>query len=157
MGTEIERKFLSRGEAWREAADEGTEIRQFYLAVREGLSLRVRIKNETQALLTVKSGIGMRRGEFEYEIPLADAHDLEAAHLGAVLRKRRYRVPLGALTAEVDVFSGDLAPLVLIEIELPDEDHPFARPDWLGDEVSEDGRYTNAALALAERPPLAAT
>jgi adenylate cyclase len=70
-----------------------------------------------------------------------------------VLEKRRYRVPLGALTAEVDVFAGDLAPLVLIEIELSDEDHPFERPDWLGDEVSADGRYTNAALALAGRPP----
>lgn len=153
MGTEIERKFLLRGDGWREAADRGTEIRQFYLAAREGVSVRVRIKDEAKALLTVKSGVGLSRGEYEYEIPLADAREMEAARLGHVLAKRRFRVPLGELTVEVDVFSGDLAPLVLAEIELPDEAHPFERPDWLGREVSEDGRYTNAAMALNGRPP----
>ncbi len=152
MGIEIERKFLLRGDGWRREADEGTDFRQFYLAVRDGLSVRVRIKDEAKALLTVKNGIGMRRGEYEYEIPLADARELEAAHLGEVVAKRRFRVPLGDLTVEVDVFSGALAPLVLAEIELPDEDHPFERPDWLGEEVSEDGRYTNASLALHGRP-----
>lgn len=153
MGTEIERKFLLRGDGWRETADRGTEIRQFYLAAREGVSVRVRIKDEAKALLTVKSGVGLSRGEYEYEIPLADAREMEAARLGHVLAKRRFRVPLGELTVEVDVFSGDLAPLVLAEIELPDEAHPFERPDWLGEEVSEDARYTNAAMALHGRPP----
>ncbi|KTR06801.1 adenylate cyclase [Aureimonas ureilytica] len=153
MGTEIERKFLLSGDGWRAAADEGTDIRQFYLAIREGLTVRARIKGEAKALLTIKSGVGMTRGEYEYEIPLADARELEAVRVGSLIAKRRFRVPLGALVVEVDCFSGDLAPLVLAEIELPAEDHAVDLPDWLGEEVTEDGRYTNAALAMAGRPP----
>ena len=152
MGIEIERKFLLKSDGWRAAADGGTDIRQFYLAIREGLTVRARIKGEAKAFLTVKSGIGRARGEYEYEIPLADARELEASRIGALIAKRRFRVPLGALTVEVDCFSGDLAPLVLAEIELPAEDHAVELPDWLGEEVTDDGRYTNAALAMAGRP-----
>ena len=35
----------------------------------------------------------------------------------------------------------------MAEIELKSEDEPFARPDWLGEEVSGDPRYYNANLA----------
>ena len=60
----------------------------------------------------------------------------------------RYRLPAGAHTWEVDVFEGDNAGLVLAEIELGSEDEPFARPDWLGEEVSADPRYYNSNLVL---------
>ena len=33
-------------------------------------------------------------------------------------------------------------------IELPGEDAPFHRPDWLGTEVTDDPAYYNAAMAL---------
>ena len=153
MGTEIERKFLLRGDGWRMEADAGRSIRQFYLAAREGVSVRLRILDEREARLTVKTGTGLSRGEYEYEVPLADARAMESARLGRVVEKRRHRVPLGSLTVEVDVFAGDLVPLVLAEIELLGETHAFDRPAYLGREVTDDPRYANAALALAERPP----
>jgi adenylate cyclase len=40
--------------------------------------------------------------------------------------------------------------LIVAEIELADCDEAFARPDWLGCEVSDQLRYYN--LNLAERP-----
>jgi adenylate cyclase len=36
--------------------------------------------------------------------------------------------------------------LVVAELELSAEDAPFARPAWLGEEVSHDPRYYNANL-----------
>ncbi|RIX97565.1 CYTH domain-containing protein [Aureimonas flava] len=152
MATEIERKFLLRGDGWRGLADGGTAIRQFYLAVREGLTLRVRLREGRPAMITVKTGAGSARGEYEYPIPPADAAELEAARIGLVVEKRRHLVPLGGLTVEIDVFGGALAPLVVAEIELPSPDHPLVLPDWIGTEVTADRRYANAALALKGRP-----
>jgi adenylate cyclase len=51
---------------------------------------------------------------------------------------------------EIDEFYGDNAGLVVAEVELAAEDEIFERPPWLGREVSEDFRYSNAALS--ERP-----
>jgi adenylate cyclase len=47
----------------------------------------------------------------------------------------------------VDVFEGDNAGLVIAEIELKDINEPFARPGWLGKEVTDDPRYYNVSLA----------
>ncbi|WP_182087306.1 CYTH domain-containing protein [Aureimonas sp. ME7] len=152
MGIEIERKFLLNGDGWRQGADEGTMIRQFYLAVREGLSIRVRHREGRPPVLTVKTGSGPARGEYEYPIPERDARELEGARIGHVVEKRRHLHPLGDVTIEIDVFSGSLSPLVLAEIELPAIDHPVPLPAWIGAEVSADKRYTNASLALNGPP-----
>ena len=50
-------------------------------------------------------------------------------------------------TWEIDEFFGDNAGLVLAEVELAQEDEAFVTPDWLGEEVTQDGRYTNAHLS----------
>lgn len=152
MGTEIERKFLLRSDDWRGKADDGTRIRQFYLAIREGLTVRVRLRDGHPPMITVKTGTGDARGEYEYPIPESDARELEAARIGFIVSKRRHLVPLGDLTVEVDVFEEALAPLVLAEIELPALGHPVDLPPWIGTEVTRDPHYANAALALGGRP-----
>ena len=152
MAKEIERKFLVAGAGWRAQATGSRALRQGYLAQTERLAIRVRILDEAEAYLTFKSALpGTTRAEFEYPIPLDDARELLALAEGLVIEKRRHLVPLGGLTWEVDVFAGAHAGLVLAEIELPAEDTPFARPDWLGREVTGERRYYNASLAL-ERP-----
>jgi adenylate cyclase len=52
------------------------------------------------------------------------------------------------MTWEVDEFLGENAGLIVAEIELSSEDQPFARPPWLGAEVTGDARYVNANLAV---------
>jgi adenylate cyclase len=152
MGVEIERKFLVASEAWRDEVASHSDIRQGYLAVTGGNTVRVRIKDDA-AFLTVKSaGPAIRRQEFEYPIPLNDAEALLALRCGRLIEKRRHVVPHGALRFEVDVFSGDLAGLVIAEIELPDETTAFVRPAWLGEEVTDDPRYANASLATNGAP-----
>jgi len=38
--------------------------------------------------------------------------------------------------------------LVVAEIELGSEDEAFIKPNWLGNEVSGDRKYSNSALSL---------
>ena len=53
------------------------------------------------------------------------------------------------LEDSADLLDG-IVELVLAEIELPSADAPFDRPDWLGDEVTDDPRYLNSVLAAAD-------
>ena len=149
MAYEIERKFLVRDESWRASAGTPVPIRQVYLARNSAMSLRIRIKGERSATLTVKSAAAeMRRLEFEYEIPLADANSLFDLREGGIVAKLRYKLPSQGSVWEIDVFEGENQGLVMAEIELPNEDKPFERPPWLGQEITADPRYSNASLAV---------
>lgn len=151
MAQEIERKFLVSGSGWRDAAESSRMFRQAYLARTGAASVRVRIVDEAEAFLTIKSATpGRARAEFEYPIPVADARALLALRTGRVIEKRRYRVRAGASSWEVDVFAGDYAGLVIAEIELPAIEAPFDRPAWLGAEVTDDPRYYSADLATRD-------
>ena len=107
----------------------------------------MRIAGE-QAFLTIKGATqGARRAEFEYLIPLADAQALLALCEGPVIDKWRYHISYAGMLWEVDEFLGDNAGLIVAEIELHAEDQSFVRPDWLGREVTTEGRYSNASLS----------
>jgi adenylate cyclase len=148
MADEIERKFLVRSDGWRAGAQRSRQIVQGYVALDGPASVRVRIVDGTRATLTIKSReAGLRRREFEYEIPVADAAALLELRTGAIIEKVRYELQSAALTWEIDVFSGDNEGLVIAEIELQHEDQVFDRPAWLGDEITADERYYNASLA----------
>lgn len=147
MGTEIERKFLVCGDHWRERADNGTRLRQGYLAGSERSSVRVRVEGEG-ANVNIKSGtLGIRRQEYEYPIPLIDAEEiLDTLCEKPLIEKTRFHVPHEGRVWEVDVFEGDNAGLVVAELELDSEDAVLNLPDWVGEEVSHDTRYYNVCL-----------
>ena len=146
MPHEIERKFRVISDAWRAGA-RPVLYRQGYLHNEPGHVVRVRVVEQT-AFLTVKGrNDGITRLEFEYPIPLADAnHMLDAFCSGEILEKYRYQLDYGDLTWEVDEFLGRNHGLVVAELELPDASTPFARPAWLGEEVSDDPRFYNNNL-----------
>lgn len=148
MATEIERKFLVTGDGWRASVVRSFDLRQAYLSRGDTASVRVRVRDGLRAALTIKSAVpGMTRDEFEYDIPVADADAMFALRDGALIAKRRYEVRVGGDLWEIDVFEGDNDGLVVAEIELSRPDAPFERPDWLGEEVTDDRRYYNNALA----------
>jgi len=151
MGQEIERKFLVAGDGWRARADAGRRMRQGYLIADEARSVRVRVAGDV-ATMTIKGpSDGAVRDEFEYGIPLADAEALlERLCLRPFIEKTRHRVEHAGHLWEVDVFEGDNAPLVVAEVELARADEAVALPEWVGREVTGDGRFTNARLV--ERP-----
>jgi adenylate cyclase len=148
MSFEIERKFLVRGNGWQSLATGHTSIRQAYLASEERASIRVRIKGDSTATLTVKSRPhALRRLELEYAVPVLEAEALMPLRLGSVIEKIRYAIPWGDLVWEVDVFSGDNAGLVIAEIELRHERQRVELPAWIGAEVTGQSRYYNSCLA----------
>lgn len=147
MGVEIERKFLVDGEPWQTSASSSARYRQAYLNDSGGVSVRVRIAGEHANLNLKSATLDIDRIEFEYAIPLADAATLLELATGNVIAKTRYFVEHGDHTWEIDVFEGANAGLVVAEIELDSIDEDFARPPWLGAEVSDDPRYYNVYLA----------
>ena len=53
------------------------------------------------------------------------------------------------LSLELDFFEEDLSPLVLAEIEFPDEETAgsYEAPKWLGEDVTYSTQYHNSSLS----------
>jgi adenylate cyclase len=146
MAQEIERKFLVIGTPWKNGA-EGRRYRQGYLSLERGKTVRVRTDG-SRGYLTVKGATtGFTRPEFEYEIPVQDARQmLDQLCYRPIIEKTRYKIEHCGLVWEVDVFERENEGLVLAEVELTDENVEITLPDWVGKEVTGDGRYSNASL-----------
>ena len=147
MHFEIERKFLVTGE-FRDQAYDSSRIRQGYISSGNGRTVRVRIRNE-KGYLTIKGPSnreGLARYEFEMEIPLSDAEDLMSICEPGIIDKTRYLVRSGKHIFEVDEFYGDNEGLIMAEVELADENEPFEKPDFIGQEVTGDRRFYNAHM-----------
>lgn len=148
MALEIERKFLLGSDGWRDAVHRSEHLRQGYLNHEVRCSVRVRTSGE-RAWLNIKSvTIGAQRHEFEYEIPIDDAHlMLDTLSRKPLIEKVRHFVQYGDHTWEIDEFEGENAGLTVAEIELQHPEEPFERPTWLGEEVTQDVRYYNTSLS----------
>ena len=146
MATEIERKYLVKGDEWRRFGA-ATEFRQGYLSTVKERVVRVRVIG-TQGFLTVKGiTVGGMRSEYEYEIPVDDAR-LMLAELceQPIIEKNRYVVDWAGTPWEIDEFLGVNAGLIVAEVELDDADQEIEMPPWVGDDVTEDPRYFNSNL-----------
>ena len=149
MALEIERKFLLTNDRWRGQAAP-VHYRQGYLHASRECTVRVRIAG-SMAYLTVKGKTrGASRTEYEYPIPLEDARAmLDELCPQPQIEKLRYTIPHQGFIWEVDEFLGLNQGLILAEIELSEEGQTFPKPEWIGQEVTGDSRYYNAALCQA--------
>lgn len=146
MGVEIERKFLLDGDAWR-SLGEPVLLRQGYLSSNPDRVVRVRTEGGKGSMTIKGRSTGATRGEWEYEIPLADANELlDRLCEQPIIEKYRRRIGFAGNTWEVDEFLGENQGLMFAEIELASEDQQFDKPDWIGAEVTDDRRYYNSSL-----------
>lgn len=147
MGVEIERKFLVKGDGWRELAT-GTLYRQGYIPTAPSRTVRIRIAGD-RGFITIKGDTqGISRSEFEYEIPLDDAMQLlDTLCEPPLIEKYRHKIHLNGLVWEVDEFLGINQGLIVAEVELHDSNQAIDLPQWIGEDVSHDLRYYNANLA----------
>lgn len=146
MNREIERKFLIINDSWRKGA-EGIRYRQGYLSIDSERVVRIRTA-AGKGHLTIKGRyVGAGRPEFEYEIPVQDAHMLlETLCLKPLIEKIRYKIKYRGFVWDIDEFEGANAGLIIAEVELKDEKDKFDIPDWIGQEVSDDPKYFNSNL-----------
>lgn len=146
---EIERKFLVRKLPKDLATYPSTELSQGYLvSMDDGLQVRLRKKSE-QYSLTYKRGLGNVRDEREVALTAEQFATLWPATEGKRLIKTRYEIPFGDRVVEIDIYGGKHEGLVVAEVEFEDEESAinFQPPEWLGDDVTGDPRYSNQLLA----------
>jgi CYTH domain-containing protein/CHAD domain-containing protein len=151
---ERERKFLVETVPDDLVSTATVQLRQGYLASDDRRSVRVRDAGHGGCTLTVKAGSGVERTELEWPIT---RHEFEAAWphtVGQRIEKTRQMFPFGDHVIELDVFGGALDGLVVAEVEFDSisASDDFEPPAWFGPEVTDDGRYTNASLALHGLP-----
>ncbi len=144
---EIERKYLVKTLPQNLEQYEAKKISQGYLCT--GPVVRIRRSNDDY-YLTYKGG-GMMVRE-EYNLPLTkDAYEHLLPKIdGLLIAKTRYEIPLdGHLTAELDIFEGELAPLTLVEVEFDtvDDANAFTPPEWFGEDVTNSSLYHNSYLS----------
>jgi CYTH domain-containing protein len=151
-GVERERKFVVAD--LPELPDGGSRVRQGYLALDGDVQVRIREREGAGWSLTVKGGRGSVRTEVEAAIDAARFEQLWPLTAGRRIEKTRYLIPVDGAEAELDVFTGDLTGLVLVEVELGSDQAmaSFEPPSWFGAEVTDDDRYSNARLAVEGLP-----
>ncbi|MFK5973636.1 MAG: CYTH domain-containing protein [Flavobacteriaceae bacterium] len=146
---EIERKYLIKTDAYKTDATSYAHIVQGFLNTNPERTVRVRIYGDT-GYLTIKgksNKAGTTRFEWEKEISLNEAKALLKLCEEGILEKTRYLIPHNHHIFEVDEFHGDNQGLVIAEIELRDDNEIFAKPVWLGEEVTGEVKYYNSQLS----------
>ena len=143
---EIERKFTVKELPDNLGNYPCKRIEQGYLCTKP--VLRVRRKGEEFWLTYKGEGLLVRE---EHEFPLDEGayRHLLAKADGRIIEKDRYHIPYGGYTIELDVFDGELAPLVIAEVEFPSVEaaNSFAPPAWFDQDVTENPAYSNSSLS----------
>ena len=158
---EIERKFLIEHLPADLSCFKRLEIEQAYLCTNPVVRIR---RQDNDFYLTYK-GKGLMTRE-EYNLPLtkeAYMHLKEKAD-GIIIAKKRYLIPIMEpsfangyrlpdkpldLKIELDIFDPPLSPLIIAEVEFPDEEmaNAFIPPAWLGEDVTSNPKYHNSNLS----------
>lgn len=144
---EIERKFLVKKIPDNLDTYERIDMIQGYLNTAP--VVRVRKENDDYVLTYKGSGL---LSHSEYNLPLnkeSFEHLLKKCD-GIIISKSRYKIPIeNNLTAELDIFKGDLDSLKLVEVEFGsvEEANNFIPPEWFGEDVTTDGRYHNSYIS----------
>ena len=129
----------------------------------------VRIRREDDSYYLTYKGKGLMARE-EYNLPLNEDsyYHLREKADGNVISKKRYVIPIVepkfdmtylsatqknidqiSLQVELDIFEPPFAPLIIAEVEFPDEEtaRAFQMLDWFGQDVTNDPVYHNSNLS----------
>jgi adenylate cyclase len=155
MGVEIERRFILAEPPSFLVRLDSLEIEQWYPPNLAGLILPkealevvtegVRIRCVDNSWIATIKGpwVGAARAEFEWDISPMQCHEEWPK-----ISKTRYLWPSpDGLVWEIDVFKGELAGLVIAEVELTNEEDEVEIPSWALGELTGLNDWSNAALA----------
>ncbi|NBH13801.1 CYTH domain-containing protein [Lachnospiraceae bacterium] len=148
---EIERKFLIKSLPERLQDYSFHQIEQGYLCSDPVVRIR---RQDEDYFLTYKSRGLMVREEYNLQLTKDAYEHLLPKVDGILISKKRYVIPLeSGLTIELDIFAGELAPLILAEVEFDTEEaaHAFTPPDWFGKDVTYSTDYHNSVLSQKTR------
>ena len=149
---EIERKFLIKNLPENLENFTHYEIKQGYISTDPTIRLR---QQDDNYILTVKSAGLMKKEEYELNLTEDQFNRLWKKTEGNTIEKTRYVIPLNnGLKAELDVYKGFLSGFINVEVEFPSTKEAilFDIPNWFGQEVTQDPRYSNSSLAKFGKP-----
>lgn len=125
--------------------------------------LRIRRQNDDYYLTYKGKGL-LAREEYNLSLNQKAYEHLRTKADGNIIAKRRYLLPVASpcfreeylppkdmpqLFIELDVFDPPFAPLIIAEVEFPDEEmaNAFLPPDWFLEDVTYDMQYHNSNLS----------
>ncbi|MBP9997462.1 MAG: CYTH domain-containing protein [Lachnospiraceae bacterium] len=141
---EIERKFTIK-----ELPNLGQysyhKIEQAYINTEPVMRIR---KQDDEYYFTYKNKGLMAREEYNLPIDKKSFEHLLKKADGRIISKTRYLIPYDNHTVELDIFEGELAPLIIAEVEFDtiEEAAAFNMPEWFDKDVTEDPRYHNSNM-----------
>ena len=159
---EIERKFLIKHIPENLDSYSYHLIEQAYLCTEPVVRIR---RQDDEYYMTYKGSGMMAREEHNLWLSKEAYYHLRDKADGRILSKTRYLIPLDnpgfkpgfptppedySLTIELDVFEGELASLVLAEVEFGSTEaaQSFLPPDWFDEDVTYCKEYHNSYMAL---------
>ncbi|MFQ9516172.1 MAG: CYTH domain-containing protein [Eubacterium sp.] len=144
---EIERKFIPKNLPEDLNQFNYHKIEQAYLNTAPVVRIR---KQDDEYFLTYKGGGMMAREEYNLYLNKESYDHLLTKADGNIITKTRFLIPIhDGLTAELDIFEGKFAGMLLVEVEFNsvEEANNFTPPDWFGEDVTNDKRYHNSYLS----------
>ena len=143
---EIERKFLLKQLPPNLNTYPYRQLEQGYLSTNPVVRIR---KDDDRYELTYKGKGAMVREEYNLPLTQSSYEHLREKIDGRLIVKKRYLIPFGDYTIELDVFEGDLAPLTLAEVEFSSEEeaNAFTPPNWFAEDVTFSKLYHNSYLS----------
>ena len=110
----------------------------------------VRVRKEDDEYYLTYKGKGLLARE-EYNLPLnkeAYYHLVEKSD-GIIIRKKRYLIPFGKYTIELDVFAAPYENLIIAEVEFDSEEeaNAFQPPELFDQDLTMDRMYHNSNLS----------
>ena len=146
MNIEIERKFTVN--KIPNKITNSFVIEQFYMLIDKDFVQRLRIFDDKKAIISLKQNCpGLKRYEFEYEIPLVDARKIISIGNFLSIKKIRHELIIDNIKWEVDQFLEKNKGLVIAEVELQNEDQKLNLPKWIEKDVTNQNKYYNYNLA----------
>lgn len=147
MNIEIERKFTVN--KIPKKITNSFVIKQFYMLIDKDFVQRLRIFDDKKAIISIKQNCsGLKRYEFEYEIPLVDAQKIISIGNFLSIKKIRHELIIDNIKWEVDQFLEKNEGLVIAEVELQNEDQKLNLPKWIEKDVTNQNKYYNYNLAI---------
>ncbi|WP_317367523.1 CYTH domain-containing protein [uncultured Tyzzerella sp.] len=143
---EIEKKFLVKYIPNLKDC-KSSYIKQGYISTNP--VLRIRQKDE-KYIFTFKGKGDILRKEIEIDLSKEEFDNLWLKIEGEPIIKTRYFIPLKeGLIAELDIYDGNLKGFKNVEVEFDsiEEANSFVPPDWFGEDITKNIKYTNAYLS----------
>lgn len=150
MSREIERKFLIKKLPENLENFKFEKIHQGYLNI-ENRDFEVRFRKKgTQYFQAIKKGTGLNREEVEISISKEQFVHLWPLTENYRIIKRRYQIPYRNYTIELDLYEDRFNGLIACEVEFSSEKEAlnFDKPQWFGEEITDEISLQNNHLAL---------